>query len=273
MLSHATAGNPRRITAQEAAGYVQSGMWLDYGSSLGQPDVFDAALAQRASELRGVKIRSCLTVRPRAVLEADPQAEHFHWVSLHFSGYDRRMHDAGLASYLPVNLGEIPDYYRRFIEPVDIVVLKTCPVDANGYFNFSAANMWHEAIIDRAKIVIVEESSGLPYAMGKQAGVHKSRVHFVIEGDNAPATELPNPPPTEVDKAVARLIIPEIEDGSCLQIGIGGMPNAVCSLLKTSSVKNLGIHTEMLTDGIIELYQSGHKIGRASCRERVLMPV
>ena len=213
----------RRITPQEAAGFVTSGMWIDYGATLCQPDAFDAALAQRKDDLRGVKIRACLTVRPHAVLEADPNGEHFFWINLHFSAYDRRKHDAGIANYLPVHLGDIPDYYRRFIDPVDIVILKTCPMDANGYFNFSAANIWHRAVIESARMVIVEESAGLPYVMGEQTGVHISEVDYIIQGDDAPAAELPNPPPTEVDRAVARLIISEIEDGACLQIGIGGM--------------------------------------------------
>ena len=84
-----------------------------------------------------------------------------------------------------------------------------------------------------------------------------SEVDYIIEGDNQPAVELPNPPPTDVDRAVGKLIANEIEDGACLQIGIGGMPNAVCTQLLDSSARDLGIHTEMLTEGIIELYLAG----------------
>ena len=83
-----------------------------------------------------MKIRACLSMRPRAVLEADPEGEHFLWFNWHFCGYDRKKHDAGCSHYIPVNLGEIPDYYRRFIDPVDIAVVKTCPMDEDGYFNF-----------------------------------------------------------------------------------------------------------------------------------------
>ncbi len=236
---------------------MRSGMWLDYGASLSQPDVFDRALAARKDDLRAVKIRACLTTRPRAVLEADPEGGTFFWVNLHFSGYDRKKHDAGCANYLPVNLGEIPDYYRRFIDPVDIVILKTCPMDAEGNFNLSVTNAWHRAIVERARLVIVEECSGLPYAMGVENAVHASEVDFIIEGDGAAPPELPNPPPTEVDRAVARSIIAEIEDGACLQVGIGGMPNAICGMLATSGIKDLGVHTEFLPDGIIDLYKAG----------------
>lgn len=249
------------VSAEEAAALVKSGMWLDYGTSLCQPDVFDKALAARAAELFDVKIRSCLSMRPRAVLEADPNGEHFLWFSLHFSGYDRHKHDAGRCSYMPLNLGEIPDYYRRFIDPVDIVILKCCRMDEHGYFNFSAANLWHRAIIERAKLVIVEVTDGNPYVMGEDTGVHISEVDYIVEGDNQPAPELSNPSPSDVDRAVGRLIAAEIEDGSCLQIGIGGMPNAVCAQLLHSSATELGVHTEMLTDGIIDLYKAGRITG------------
>jgi acyl-CoA hydrolase len=88
-----------------------------------------------------------------------------------------------------------------------------------------------------------------------------SEVDYVIRGDDAAAPELPNPPASAADKAVARLIAAEIDDGACLQIGIGGMPNAVCGLLIEGGAKDLGIHTEMLTDGIIDLYGAGRVTG------------
>ena len=245
------------ISAAQAAGMVKSGMWIDYGATLCQPDAFDLALALRKEELQDVKFRSCITMRPRAVLDQDPEGKHFHLFSMHFSGYDRKMHDAGRVHYLPVNLGEIPDYYKRFIPPVDIVVLKTCRMDENGYFNFSAANLWHRDIILRARVVMVEITDGLPYVLGVNNGVHVSEVDFIIEGDNQPAPVLPNPPASEVDIAVGKLIAAEIEDGSCLQIGIGGMPNAVCEQLLHSNARDLGVHSEMLTEGMMALYQAG----------------
>ncbi len=251
----------QRITAEAAALMVQSGMWLDYGAVLGQPDVFDAALAKRLGQVTNLRIRSCLSTRARAVLEADPKGDHVFWFSTHFSGYDRRKHDQGVAHYLPVHLGEIPDYYRRFIDPVDIAVFKTAPMDANGFFNFGPSNLWMRALVERAKVVIVEECAALPYVMGEGTSVHISEVDFVLTGDSQPMAELPKPVITDVDRAVARLIAAEIEDGACLQIGIGGMPNAVCGLLAESSVQDLGIHTEMMTDGIVDLYRAGRITG------------
>jgi acyl-CoA hydrolase len=240
---------------------------VDYGAVLAQPDAFDRALAARKGDLRDVKIRSCLSPRPRAVLEVDPQREHFHWYSWHFGGYDRKQHDAGLCHYIPCNLGEISDYYRRFIDPPDIAVFKTREVDANGFFNLSAANLWHRAVAARAKIVVVELSSGLPYLYGAENGLHSSEVDYVIEGDPGFPPELPNPPPGAADRVVAQLIAAEIGDGACLQVGIGGMPNAVCSLLLESGVRNLGVHTEMLTDGVIALYKGGFISGTGKSLE------
>ena len=257
MNSFASDLAAKRISADEAAGLVRSDTWVDYGGILCQPDVFDKALAARAEQLHGVKIRSCLSLRPRAVLEDVPDGGHFFWFSLHFSGYDRRHHDAGRAYYLPVNLGEVPDYYRRFIPPVDVAVLKTCPMDGEGYFNFSASSLWHQALLERAKVVIVEESPGLPYAYGHHNGVHVSEVDHVISGDGAPPPQLINPAPSEVDRAVAEHIAAEIDDGACLQIGIGGMPNAVCESLLGSGARDLGVHTEMFTDGLLDLYRAG----------------
>jgi acyl-CoA hydrolase len=247
----------QEISADTAANLVKSGMWLDFGMALGQPDAFDRALAQRSDQLADVKIRACLTLRPSAILAADPEAEHVHAFNWHFSGYDRAQHDAGRTHYIPLNLGEVPDYYRRFLDPVDIVVLKTCPMDEDGWFNFGPTSVWQRSVVERAKCVIVEVSKAVPYVFGPGNGVHVSEVDFILQGDNTPLPVLPSAAPTDVDRAVARLIAQEVDDGACLQIGIGGMPNAVCSLLKETGVKDLGIHTEMLTEGLIELYLAG----------------
>jgi acyl-CoA hydrolase len=251
------AHEAKYISAKDAASLVKTGMWLDYGTSLVQPNEFDRALAARITQVSNVKIRHCLTVKSHAFLDADPDRKHVMGLSLHFSGYDRKQHDAGRSQYIPVNLGEISDYYRRFIPPVDIVIFKTAPMDTEGYFNFGPANLWHRAIIERAKMVIIEVNKNNIYVHGESTGVHISEVDYIIDGDDSLPTVLPNPPVTDVDRAVAKLIAAEIEDGACLQIGIGGMPNAVCTTLLDSNVKDLGVHTEMMTDGIAELIKGG----------------
>src|SRR5215471_11772993 len=141
MNPRTAANKAKRISAKDAAMLVRSDTWLDYGIALGQPDVFDRAVAARVNELENVKIRNCLSVHPRAFIEADPDGRHFHSFSWHFSGYDRLKHDCGVCNYIPLNLGEVPDYYRRFIEPIDLVVIKTCPMDENGMFNFGPTNV------------------------------------------------------------------------------------------------------------------------------------
>ena len=252
-----SASHPKIISAAEAAALVRSGDWVDYGGNVSQPDLFDRALAARVSELRDVKVRTCLSVKPRAIVEADPTGEHFQMYSWHFSAYDRKLHDAGLMHYIPMNFGEAPDYYRRFIEPPEVVCVKACPMDEHGYFNFSASVTYAKALTERAKVLILETSPQLPYVYGGEEAVHASEVDFVIEGADEPPPALQNPEPTEVDRKVASLIAAEIEDGACLQIGIGGMPNAVCSVLRAAGHRDLGIHTEMMVDGMIDLIEAG----------------
>ncbi len=253
-----TASAPaKKISAAEAAALVKPGFWLDYGGCLAQPDVFDLALAARVQELSNVGIRSSLAAKPRAVLECDPEGTHFQWYSWHFSAYERAKSDAGICYFMPPNLGEIDDYYRRFIDPIDIVVLKVRPANAEGWFSFGAMNGWLRALVERAKTLIVETSTAVPFVYGVGNAVHIGEVDYIVEGDNSPLPELKSSPPTDIDRAIARMIAAEVEDGACLQIGIGGMPNAVCSLLRDSGARELGIHTEMMTDGLIELYKAG----------------
>lgn len=256
-----SAAPAKTISADDAAGLVRSGMWLDLGGVNSQSDTFDRALAARRDELTDVSVRSCLSIRPLAFLESDPEGRHFHAYNWHFSGYDRMKHDAGRTIYIPLNLGEVPDYYRRFLDPPDIAVIRTTPIDADGYFNFGPTNAWIRAVIERARTVIVEVSPNLPFVYGPGNAVHVSEVDYIIEGGETGPTELQSAPVTDVDHAVAHHIAEHIEDGACLQIGIGAMPNAACALLVESGLKDLGIHTEMLTDGCIDLVRAGRVTG------------
>jgi acyl-CoA hydrolase len=252
-----TRKEPKVVSSAEAAAIVRSGDWLDYGFGLGQPDLFDRALAQRRDELRGVKIRSGHTLRERAVVECDPEGGSFAWLSWHFSGYDRHKADEGRAVYIPMNFGEAPDYYRRFIEPVDVVCIKTAPMDEHGCFNFGGAVSYHRALTERAKVLIVETCPAMPYAFGIQESVHRSEVDFIIESADGTVPEMPNRPASDIDRKVAAFIASELTDGACLQVGVGAMPNAVCSLIGETGARDLGVHSEMLVDGIIDLIEKG----------------
>jgi acyl-CoA hydrolase len=256
------------VTAETVAGTIKPGDWIDYGFGMAQPDAFDKALAARVGEIADVRIRNCLTMRPRTTIDVDPEGDHFLYFNWHFTGYDRKQHDAGRCNYIPMNFGEAPDLYRRFVPPVDAVILKCAPADADGWFNFGGAATYLRAIVERAKTVVVEVNPHTPYVYGPKNGIHISEADFIIEGDGQPIPEIGNPPPGEIDHKVANFIAAEIEDGACLQIGIGGMPNAVCACLKDSGVKDLGVHTEMMTDGIIDLYEAGIVTGSRKTIDR-----
>jgi acyl-CoA hydrolase len=249
----------RRSAADVAAGVV-SGQRLDYGFGLSEPDAFDAALAARRNELHDVVIRGALSLRPRQVIEQDPEQRHFINENWHFSGYDRKKSELGLVSYVPFNFGEAPALYRRSLS-VDLVVLKTTPMDRHGFFNFGIGNTYTRAICDVARRIVVETCPAMPTIHGVENVVHVSEVDAVIDGPDTPLPELPGAPIGDVDRQVAEYILREIGDGACLQIGIGGMPNAVCSALAGSKLRDLGVHTEMFVDGMVDLAESGKLTG------------
>src|SRR3984893_12489690 len=167
----------KKISADEAAAGVKSGDWVEYGFGLGQPDVFDRALAEHAQKLEPVKIRGCLAMRPRAAVEAAPDERHLTYLSWYFSGLERKMHDRGLAHHIPMNFGEAPDNYRRFID-VDVAVLKTAPMDEHGFFNFGPSVTYHKAITEKAKTVIVETDASMPSVFGIENAVHIDDVEY-----------------------------------------------------------------------------------------------
>jgi len=260
----------KTVSAEQAAAMVKSGDWLDYGFGLGQPDLFDHALAARINTLEGVKLRGCLALRPRAAVEADPEARHLQYFSWYFSGLERKIHDRGLCHHIPMNFGEAPDYYRRFVE-VNVAILKTAPLDSHGFFNFGGAVTYEKALTETARKVIVETDESMPYVFGVENGVHISEVDYVIEAGRGTLPQLANPPAGPIEQTIAGLIAQEIDNGACLQVGIGAMPNAVCELLINSPVKDLGVHTEMFVDSLMKLYQAGKITGAHKTLNRFQM--
>ncbi len=260
----------KKVSADEAAARVKSGDWVEYGFGLGQPDLFDRALAERVRKLKRVKIRGCLAMRPRAAAEADPEQRHLVYLSWYFSGLERKMYDRGLAHHIPMNFGEAPDTYRRLID-VDVAVLKTAPMDEHGFFNFGPSVTYHKAISERARTMIVETDASVPYVFGIENAVHINDVEFVLDAGASAMPELKYPAANAVDQKVAQLIAPEISSGACIQIGIGAMPNAVCELLAAAPIKDLGIHTEMFVDSLVSLYQAGKVTGAHKATNRYQM--
>ena len=260
-MSHEESLQQKTCTADEAASLVNSGDTIDYGFGLTQSDLFDAALAAQRERLDNVTIRGTLSVAARQVIELDPDQQHFEYHNWHCSGYDRKKCELGQMSYMPFNFGEGPGIYREHLQ-ADLLVLRTSPMDENGNFNFGVSNTYVRANIEVAKKVIVETSTVFPVCLGSDNTVHISELEAVIEGDNAPLFELPSGITSDIDRQVAGYVVPLIKDRSCLQIGIGGMPNAVCAALTTSDVKDLGIHTEMFVDSMVDLINSGKVTGK-----------
>ena len=247
------------VSADEAVKIIKSGDWVDYGWCTGTPDALDKALAKRTDELKDVKLRGGILLKPLAVFEREDAGEHFCWNSWHMSGIERKYISRGFAYYSPIRYSELPRYYRDSIQPDDVVMLMVAPMDKHGYFNFGPNASHLTAMCETSKKIIVEVNENMPRCLGGfENGVHISDVTYIVEGDNPPIGELGGGgPATDVDKAVAKLIVDEIPNGACLQLGIGDMPNAVGSLIAESDLKDLGVHTEMYVDAFVDIAKAG----------------
>jgi acyl-CoA hydrolase len=245
------------ISADEAAGLVTSGMWIDYGAIGGFPSLVDEKIAGRAKELTGVKVRAenC----PSKIPVADPKQEHFVYNSWFLGKHERGYHATGSVSHIPFGLSEGPRLYReRLKDNVDIVFIEVSPMDSKGFFNFGSSITRQKAMCDVAKQVVVEVNESQPWVYGGyDETIHISKVHHIIENTQYGITEFALPEVSEEDQRIAVHIAKFIEDGSTLQIGIGGIPGAVASLLKHAGIKNLGIHTEMFNDSMMDLVEAG----------------
>lgn len=245
------------ISAEKAASLVTSGDWVEYGMGLGQPVVFDAALAQRKGELRNVGIRGLMSARPLAVVEEVSDRSAFAYSSWHFSTQERRWAGQGRCDYIPMSYRYQPEIYRKALD-VDVAVINTPPMDKHGYFNFSLTNSSTMAFLERAKIVIMEINEALPRTCGGfEECIHIRDVDYIIEGGFHPLVELPVAKPGDVDMRIAEHIVRQMRDGSVIQLGIGGIPNSVGTLIAQSDLKDLGMHTEMLVDAYLALHKSG----------------
>lgn len=246
-------------TADEAVKVVQSGDWVDYGWCTGTPDALDRALARRTDELRDVKVRGGILLKPLAIFEREDAGEHFCWNSWHMGGLERKLIARGCAYYSPIRYSELPRYYRENIQPDDVAMFVVAPMDKHGYFNFGPNASHLMAICETAKHIIVEVNENMPRCLGgMEEGIHISQVDAIVEGENPAIGELGGGgPATDIDKAVAKLIVDEIPNDACLQLGIGGMPNAVGSLIAESDLKDLGVHTEMYVDAFVDIARAG----------------
>jgi butyryl-CoA:acetate CoA-transferase len=261
-MNYAAEYQSKLITAEQAAGMVKSGDWIDYGWATGTPYAIDQALAKRAGELTDVKLRGGILARPLAVFQGEDPGRSFTWNSFHCSGIERKYVSQGFGYYAPIRYSELPRYYRENVVPGDIAFLVTGPMDEFGFFNFGPNCSHLAAVCERAKKIVIEINENMPCCLGGfENTIHISKVDHIVEGENEPVPEMPGAPAGEVDQKVAELIVPEIPDGACLQLGIGGMPNAVGALIATSDLKDLGIHTEMYVDAFVDMSLAGKITG------------
>lgn len=249
-------------TAEKAAALVKSGDWVDFGWCVGIPTDLDKAVAERISSenLYDIKFRGGVALKVPEVFKIENAKDHLCWNSWHMTGIERKATKEGLAFYAPIRYSELPRYYRDLPDPVDIAMIKVTPMDSEGYFNFGPCASHIRDMCSRAKKIVVEVNENMPLCLGGEPGgekIHISQVDYIVEGSSSPIEELGAGATNEIDEKVAQYIVEEIPDGACLQLGIGGMPNAVGSMIAESDLKNLGVHTEMYVDAFVDIAMAG----------------
>ena len=245
-------------TADEAVKVIKSGDWVDYGFCATHPRVLDEALARRAPELEDVKVRGGIALWKPAIFDIEDPVHHIIYNAHHTGGFERKHIDTGACFYEPMRYSELPRYYYDHINPPDVAMFQVAPMDRHGYFNFGVSASHLKAICDTAKTVIVEVNQNMPRCLGGFGeSVHITDVDMIVEGRNDPMGQLISAEPTEIDKAVAKQVVERIPSGACLQLGIGGMPNAVGKLLCESDLKDMSVHTEMYVEAFVDLSLCG----------------
>jgi len=249
-------------TPEQVASLVRDGMWVDYGT-VQAPRAFDRALAKRVGELKDVKIRALGHLTPLEVMEKDPEAKSYWIGNWHILGFTRKYIAENRGSHIPYNFGESARIYRNDLD-VDIAVQTVTPMDKHGYFNFGPLCNFKKAVFEKAKIVVVEVVEDMPWCYGGyDECIHISNVDYVIENKTDKLITITPPAATETEQKIAEYIAEMIpKDGPCIQIGIGGLPDTVLRLLADSGVRDIGIHTEMVTEAIMELHTAGLITGK-----------
>lgn len=243
-------------TPEEAVKVVKSGDWVDYGAYMGFPTLLDEALAARKDELENVNVRGLLFDDPIQIVEQDLERDVFTYNSWHMLNFERKLSDRGLCNFIPMLFRNLPMYYERELD-VNVAMFAVPPMDKNGYFNFSVNNCNARAVLEKADIVILEVNENLPVILGLENNIHISDVDMVVEGPHKPLKDYPSAKATEVDAIIADMVIAQIEDGACIQLGVGGMPNLIGKKLAESDLKDLGCHSELLVNAYLDMHKAG----------------
>ena len=240
------------VTAEDAVKVVKSNDRVYVQAAAAAPSVLTNALTERASELRNVEICHLHTEGP--ALYANPElSESFHVNSFFIGKNVRHTLAAGNGSYTPVFLSELPHLFRKKVLPLDVVFIHVSPPDIHGYCSLGVSVEATLAAIENAKIVIAQVNPQMPRTFGDGI-LHVSEINYLVDV-NKPIYGHEMAAISPLEDKIGTYIASLIDDKSTLQMGIGSIPNA--ALAKLTNHKDLGLHTEMFSDGVIDLIQSG----------------
>jgi 4-hydroxybutyrate CoA-transferase len=243
----------RRLrTAEQAVSLIESGHRVYYGGNAAIPLALVRALADDYASLTNVQLLHLLLLGEDPL--STPKMEgHFRHNSLFVGPADRQAVNEGRADYVPIFLHEIPRLFYEGIVALDAVMIMVSPPDEHGFMSFGVETLATRAACNTAKRVIVQVNDQMPRVLG-DSFLHVSRVDAIVE-HSAPLPELAPRPLSDVERQIGQHIRGLITDGSCIQMGIGGIPDAVFETL--DGLKDLGIHTEMLSDGAMRAIERG----------------
>ncbi len=242
----------RIISAQQSAEKIRSGERIFLTGNCSTPQKFLKALLSRYEELREVEVVQLLGFGPDEYITPDI-SQNIRINSLFIAPNIRKAVNSGLADFTPVFLSEIPKLFRSGRLVLDVAVIQVSPPDAHGYCSYGVEVGVTKSAAETAGLVIAEVNPNMPRTLG-DSFIHVDQIDFFVEVDY----ELPEviaPPADETQQQIAKHIAELIPDAATLQMGIGGIPNAVLRHLEGH--KNLGIHTELFSDGVMEMIEKG----------------
>jgi acyl-CoA hydrolase len=243
----------KRLTSlEEAVSVVQSSSRIYISGNAASPCQLTRALADRKDELRDVEVVHVL-LSGNDPLSQEGMEGHFRHNSLFVGPADRKAVNEGRADYIPVFLYEIPGLFYSGILPIDVACLHLSPPDNNGYMSLGVECLASRAAAETAKTVVAEVNDRMPRTLG-DCFLHVSQVDKIVEISRG-LPEVPVKVLTDVENKIGSHIAELVEDGSTIQLGIGGIPNA--ALKAMADKKDLGIHTEMVSDGIVDAMEQG----------------
>ncbi|NUQ25159.1 MAG: acetyl-CoA hydrolase/transferase family protein [Saprospiraceae bacterium] len=244
--------NYQAVTPEEAVSIIASGERVFIHTAGAAPRILINALAGRAGELRDVELVH-LHTEAEAPFTLPENRKSFRVNNLFVGGNIRKAVQEGVADYIPVFLSEVPNLFRRRTLPLDAAMLQVSPPDKNGYCTLGISVDASLAAAQTARKLIAELNPNMPRTHGDGV-IHISKFHKVVEVDY-PLPTLPEVAPTDIEMRIGRFVAELVDDGATLQMGIGSIPNA--ALLAMTNHKGLGIHTEMFSDGILDLIERG----------------